>query len=345
MISRIALMKIILHIFIDSNNWRADWFRSIKKIINKRDYKLLSKIMFFENLQEDCFMANYKEPYYLVKVVDKKWAEKLMDGEVFMRAIACFADLSNRSKDSNNQFRGDSLEGFCLSFKDHHNPYVYIEDLDGNISEFAPNQVGLIDVLKYREKIFCLYALEYNEENNQFVKPDQRILDFGDTAVIIHNPHEFLYRICNTMLQRFGDGFWTSFMRVDYNVEFLNGQPYDEFCKSSAYLWQKEFRIALDLAQGKFDPNTLDNVTDFARATFPGEIVEDTNPDSLADSITLNIGDIRHLCVSMPTSEFVECNNILMHIPKTSFPPKPIMPFEMPRPARPTFFKVVMQLP
>ena len=290
-------------------------------------------------------MVNFKEPYYLVKVVDKKWADKLMDGEVFMRAIACFGDLSRRSGDSNNQFRGDPLEGFSLSFNNHHNPYTYIQDSNGNISEISPDQVGLIDVLTYREKIFCLYALEYSEEDNQFIKPDYRISDFGDTAVIIHNPQEFLHRICNEMFQRFGNDFWTSFMRVNYNVEFSVSQPYDEFCKSPAYSWQKEFRIVLDLAQGKFDPATLDNVTDFARLTFPGEIVEDTNPDSLADSIILNIGDIRDICVSIPTTEFVECNNILTHIPRDSFPPKLIKPMEIPRPARPTFFKLVAQLP
>lgn len=183
-----------------------------------------------------------------------------------------------------------------------------------------PNQVGLIDVLKYKEKIFCLYALEYDENRCQFIKPDPRISDFGDTAVIIHNPQQFLYRICNAMIQRFGNEFWISFMGVDYNVEFSTSQPYDEFCKSLSYSWQKEFRIALDLVQGKFDPDTLKDVTDFVRLTFPGKIVEDTNPDSLADSITLNIGNIRGICTSIPISEFVKCNNILIHIPKDSFP-------------------------
>lgn len=290
-------------------------------------------------------MSNFGNPYYLVKIVDKKWAEKLMDGEVFMRAIACFGDLSRRSGDSNNQFRGDSLEGFSFSFENNHNPYAYMEDSNGNISEIVPNQVGLIDVLTYREKIFCLYALEYNEEGGSFIKPDSRIVDFGDTAVIIHNTQEFLYRICNALLKRFGNNFWTSFMRVNYNVEFSTSQPYDEFCKSPSYSWQNEFRIALDLAQGKFDPDTLSNVTDFARLTFPGKIIEDTNPDSLADSIVLNIGDIRDICVSISTAKFVDCKDILSYIPSQSFPPKVVTPLEVPRPARPTFFKLVAQLP
>ena len=95
-----------------------------------------------------------------MKVVNRKWADKLLDGEVFMRAIACFGDISRRSEDANNQFRGDSLEGFSQSFENHHNPYAHTIDSTGKISEIVPNQVGVIDVLTYREKIFCLYALE-----------------------------------------------------------------------------------------------------------------------------------------------------------------------------------------
>lgn len=286
-----------------------------------------------------------ENPYYLVKIIDKKWADRLMDGEIFMRAIACFGDLSKRSADSNNQFRGDALEGFSLSFEEHHNPYAYIKDLSGNISEVVPNQVGLVDVLTYREKIFCLYTLEYDEAKSQFVEPDSRISNFGDTAVIIHDSQEFLYRVCKAMLQRFDNNFWTSFMKVNYNVEFSINQPYNEFCKSPLYSWQKEFRIALDLAQGRFDPDTLKNVTDFAKLTFPGEITEDTNYESLADSITLTIGDIRDICIAIPVSEFIACSKISICVPERSFPPKLITPLEVPRPVRPTFFKLVAQLP
>ena len=99
----------------------------------------------------------------------------------------------------------------------------------------------------------------------------------------------------------------------------------------------------LDLAQGKFDPDTLKNVTDYAKLTFQGEIVEDSNIDSLADSITLNIGDIRDICISMSISDFITCGKISEYIPHRSFPPKLIEPLEVPRPPRPTFFKLVAQ--
>ena len=290
-------------------------------------------------------VSHHEKPYSLVKVRDHKWAEKLLDGEVFMRAISCFGDISRRSEDANNQFRGDSLEGFSQSFEHHHNPYGYRTDSTGRISEIVPNQVGVIDVLTYREKIFCLYALEYDEKRGQFIQPDPCIADFGDTAVIIHHPHEFLRRVCSEMLRRFETDFWASFMRVEYNVTFSHGRPYNEFCKSPDYSWQNEFRIVLDLAQGKFDPETLKDVTDFSRLTFPGEIVEDTNPDSLSDTLTLNIGDIRDICVSVPVDELIACDTIQTYIPEKSFPPYVVPILDVPRPARPTFFKLVAQLP
>lgn len=266
-------------------------------------------------------MIRNEKPYYLVKFIDEIWVDKLMDGEIFMRAIACFGDISRRSLDSQNTFRGDSLEGINYSFG---------------------NQTGLIDVLTYREKIYCLYALEFDKETDSFIKPDNRILEFGNSAVIIYNTKEFLYRICYAMLNRFGNDFWTSFQRVEYDVDFSIEQPYNEFCKSALYAYQNEFRIVLDLANGKFNPEILKNVTDFARLTFPGKIEEDTNPDSLADSLTLNIGDIRDICICVPTSNLLKDN---FKFPDGLMSPQIITPMIVPRDPMPTFFKIAKKLP
>ena len=266
-------------------------------------------------------MTGGEKPYYLVKFIDKKWADKLMDGEVFMRAIACFGDISRRSSDSQNEFRGDVLEGINYSFG---------------------NQVGLIDVLTYREKIYCLYALEFDEEVGRFIKPDNRLLEFGYTAVIIQNTGEFLHRICYAMLDRFGNDFWTSFQRVEYDVDFSAEQPYDEFCKAFSYAYQNEFRIALDLANGKFNPEQLKDVTDFARLTFPGKIEEDTNSDSLSDWLILNIGNIRDISISIPASDLL---NDGFKLSTDLTPPRIILPMRMPRKPKPTFFRLVTKLP
>lgn len=50
-------------------------------------------------------MISNEKPYYLVKFTDKKCADKLLDGEMFMRTIACFGDISRRSPDSQNKFK------------------------------------------------------------------------------------------------------------------------------------------------------------------------------------------------------------------------------------------------
>lgn len=144
------------------------------------------------------------------------------------------------------------------------------------------------------------------------------------------------------MLDRFGNDFWTSFQRVEYDVNFSVEQPYDEFCKASSYSYQNEFRIVLDLAIGKFNPETLKDVTDFARLTFPGKIEEDTNPDSLSDSLILNIGDIRDISISVPSSDLLKDD---FKFPDGLMSPRIICPMKMPRKPMPTFFKFAAKLP
>lgn len=53
-------------------------------------------------------------------------------------------------------------------------------------------------------KIYCLYALEFDEKTGCFIKPDNKILKFGDTAVIIHDTRDFFEEfvmLCQTVLE------------------------------------------------------------------------------------------------------------------------------------------------
>lgn len=45
-------------------------------------------------MSED-FVSHQQKPYHLVKIVGPKWAEKLQDGEVFMRAIAALVTFQD----------------------------------------------------------------------------------------------------------------------------------------------------------------------------------------------------------------------------------------------------------
>lgn len=279
------------------------------------------------------------EQYYLAKVTDKQWAEKFQKGQIFMKALQCFGDFSKMEPSSQNTFRGDTLEGVSESFSKNRNPYTWIETPLG-YREIVDNQVGLVDVLLLREKVFCMYALEYKNEHDGFYIPDSRMKDFGDTAVIITDTFEFLRRVCLAIVKKYDYSFWIACKRVSYDVTFGSTRYYNEFHKSPSYSWQNEFRIALDLALGKFCHEILDNVTDFAKLTFPGIIEEDMNPDSMADSLIIDIGDIYDISTSISTDVFIsdQINQIGLKIPNAV---KEIHP---PRRSYPTFYKLVASL-
>lgn len=161
--------------------------------------------------------------YYLAKVTDREWAQSLLSGEVFLRAIECFSNLSSRAEDANNSFRGDTLEGVCYSFGNPQNTVLSAADTSGG---------GLIDALTLRKKIFCMYSFEYDMDEQQFVIPDKRLLAFGDTVVLILDTQEFLRRICNAVLNRFKDNFWLGYSRVDYAVDLDVRTVYNEYKKT-----------------------------------------------------------------------------------------------------------------
>ena len=73
-----------------------------------------------------------------------------------------------------------------------------------------------------------------------------------------------------------------------------------------------------------------------------GKIEEDTNPDSLSDSLTLDIGDIRDISISVPSSDLLKDD---FKLPAGLMPPRTILPMRMPRDPMPTFFKLATKLP
>ena len=156
-------------------------------------------------------------PYFLVKLLKKEYANRLLDGEVFMRSMSCFWDLSKGDGDVKNTSREDTLEGLSGSFARGDDFHFFREAFDNNtLSQFEGT--GVIDDLLARELIYCLYSLEYDLAKKQFIKPDSQLLDFGDTAVVIFDSNEFLKRICKNMLVQYGDDFWISFKRVKYDI-------------------------------------------------------------------------------------------------------------------------------
>lgn len=242
-------------------------------------------------------------PYYLVKILDRQWADKLLDGEVFMRPLSAFGDLLKRDADSSNEFRGDVLEGVSQSFNAKDESSFFREAFGGEQSQ--PTGLGQIAECFLQERIFSLYCLEYSESLSAFIAPDRRLLDFGDTAVIILDPMVFLRRLVNVLLLEYNDSFWVGAKRVQYSVDLTKFTEYDEFTKTSSYSWQNEYRIALDLSNGLADQEAWESMTDFARIVFMNQGGK-VDHNLKREPIIPRLGDIRDICTTVATSDLID---------------------------------------
>ncbi len=52
-------------------------------------------------------------------------------------------------------------------------------------------------------KVFCLYCMDYAPEINFFEKPDPRMAELGDAAVIIQNYNEFIERYGRALFAKY----------------------------------------------------------------------------------------------------------------------------------------------
>ena len=316
-------------------------------------------------------------PFLLAKIIPAcmetgkpkdQYVIDFLDGKLFMKALDQFGSAnllnSNFRKTLSDQFRGDYLEGIDSSLRDSH----FIG------AEF--DAFGSLDILRMREKLYCLTALEYDNAYQRFYKIDSRLKDFGEYAVIITDVEEFLRCVTtafNNLCEKWNDQFWLGYKRVMYNVDLYKKQGYGEFCKTWDYSWQKEFRIVLDMANGKFYPYFIlrgeerekyieehierknfkndddykwakewllgyPEPTDYAMLTLPGKIEIDTNPDSIKDFFYFDIGNISSICVRVPTSELIECTDLPLLLGDKFKPPIFIPPNMPPREPKPTFF-------
>jgi hypothetical protein len=240
-------------------------------------------------------------PFYLVKITDNKWAGKFLDGEVYMQPLSAFGDLLRRNESSSNDFRGDIVEGASESFSDQQQSSFFNDILPSNSQEFC----GFGQIAEYilQERVFCLYCLEYSKTNG-FLNPDKRIEQFGDTAVIILEPLIFLQRLFYKFLSLYDNEFWAGAKRVAYDIDLTKASTYDEFTKRNSYSWQNEFRIALDVSKGLADKQAWEDMSDFCRIMFLNQGGE-VDHDAERGPILIDIGDIRDLCTTVSTIDFI----------------------------------------
>lgn len=238
-----------------------------------------------------------KVPFLPVKIMDKKWIEKLLDGDLFMRSLHEFGswsvmkDASNKEK-MKSGVQKDISEGTVKT--------VDLEVGDPFYDRLSPQFKSVVKKMYYIDqdcyqysKLFCMYALTYLPEQRCFEKPDDRLQEFGDTALIITNPNEFLQRVLNGLLKKYGDN--TNFKLDEVKYYPANYYGYlDEFCKADSYAWQNEIRMRVYL----LDENNT-------------KLDEDSNNTMKAllknkENIIVPIGSIRDICIEIPVEKLVD---------------------------------------
>ena len=289
-------------------------------------------------------IRNLPKRLYLVKITRKKeFAESLLDGNIYMSPLSDFALLDYRDDSSKNDFRGDTSEGLSETFPGGIGSH-FIEDMFGGV---APPSLdaGQIAECFLQERIFSLYSLYWDEKNKIFEAPSTRLVEFGETAVIIFNPRQFLYRVFMKALSNYGNSFWMGARHVSYDVDFSETRFYDEFSKSPSYSWQNEFRLAIDVNGSNTDRFAWSRMTDLTRILFINQggkvsdndhcsIIIDAPPDQpkieriVRNPVVIEVGSIRDIALSVPTEKLIG-----LEIPFENFdsPPIAIEPISPPR--------------
>ena len=107
-----------------------------------------------------------------VKVTDREWAEKLLDGEVFMRPLYEFGawNLKKEDKQLNNSFRGDLCEGMSGIFGEVEECPIY-DSFDENVKKYI-KQIWYIDDtdIKYFRFLYKGIIIKHNKTEPTYTK-------------------------------------------------------------------------------------------------------------------------------------------------------------------------------
>ena len=274
-----------------------------------------------------------KSNYYLVKITGRQWADKFLEGEMFLRNLAEFG-IDHLIKDDSqfkNDFQGDVFEGLSALGTDPTSSFTAsFREVLSQTETVSPEDIryGNIDSRYLDENILSLYSLYFDETMSQFQYPDKRICEFGDTVVVIHDTFGFLRRLSNTLIESLQSPFWFDYEQVQYfdpNTRTEDRVVRDEFFKTIDYSWQNEFRIVVE--------NLHEEVVISSNAVYNNE----------KGSLILSIGDISEFAFIMSVEEFLALG-FTEEQRKVMKPPVPIFSLGLPRPERLSFLHPVIKV-
>lgn len=189
--------------------------------------------------------------YLPMKIYDRQWADKLMSGQVFMRPLAEFGswrvleqkDLGGEAL--NNQFRGDIGEGIIRNIGPDEKD-AFFDALPEDLRDHLLGKYYIAEEEKHT-RVFSMAKLEYDTERKCYRLPDEKMRQFGDTAVIITNPEEFYQRVVRAYMTALPDRYLVEVGEIVYKDIWNDFGEWGVFAKEQKYSWQKEVRLAARL--------------------------------------------------------------------------------------------------
>lgn len=230
----------------------------------------------------------FERPFTVVKVTDAKYAEMLLDGDVYARPLNAFGGwdwLKNRQNDPSvdNSFRGDCNEGAIRNEKWEYGDITLIDDFE----------------TKYM-KCYSTMALQYHLKSKKWERANEKVAQFGDTAVVIANLDQFVDRIISALIKKYGhDHCLLLADKVSYYYLGTTKNLTPMYSKEASYSWQNEFRII-------FCETIPNRENKFARPDKDGVFRPDAQTTILSlDDVHLDIGDIRDIAYTIPIAYLI----------------------------------------
>lgn len=194
-----------------------------------------------------------RTPVYLVKVGEKQFMERLLfQGEVFMNTLASFRKIEDIGGNCSDG-RGDAYEGIDAFFQVSG---LYIgNNLIEGVSPIRYNLPGGIKGL-----IYCLFGVYDDTEDVPSLIP-QKLLEMGDTAIIINDPMVFIDR-CATAAKAAGGKLFAN--SVQYYDEREGNYFLTPWLKRKKYFYQSEYRLFIPCNNDKPLSLTIGPIDDIA---------------------------------------------------------------------------------
>ena len=192
----------------------------------------------------------------MIKFQNEDKIDYLRKGKLDLKSLAYYRQ---REKDTGDDTVGDLYEAMVHA----NDGYILIPEL--GIHENLTD--ALIEISFSNCFVFCMLSFEISSKTFQFSdEQKEKILSFGDTALLITDRKAFLHRVA-VALERNGikgyHGFINYYDETKDHIKYWdslikNGINYVAFWKRKKYAYQQEYRFLIEPLSTKNDYYELD---------------------------------------------------------------------------------------